>query len=58
MLHGVLREPDMEACSREFARELQPHIAELQEDYAMHRERTTFENEAQATYLQHLDLSR
>ena len=54
----MLREPDMEACSREFARELQPHIAELQEDYAMHRERTTFENEAQATYLQHLDLSR
>ena len=58
MLHGVLREKDLESCSGEFARELQPHIAELQEDYAIHRERTTFENEAQATYLQSLDLSQ
>ena len=58
LLHGVLREKDLESCSGEFARELQPHIAELQEDYAIHRERTTFENEAQATYLQSLDLSQ
>jgi hypothetical protein len=58
LLHGVLREKDLGSCSGEFARELQPHIDELQEDYAIHRERTTFENEAQAAYLQSLDLSR
>lgn len=57
LLHGVLREKDLESCSGEFARELEPHIAELEEDYGIQRERITFENEAQAAYLQNLDLS-
>ena len=46
----------MDRCSEEFGRSLRPHIHELREDYARNRERNTFENEAQASFLQSIDL--
>jgi hypothetical protein len=53
---GAVRSEELGACSEEFARSLRPHISELREDYALKRERSTFENEAQAAFLQTIDL--
>ncbi len=54
---GAVTSQDLAACSEEFARSLRPHISELREDYAHRRERSTFENEAQASFLQTIDLA-